>query len=164
MGGWRDHRRIKSFHLPPYRTSKIETWRYLHHPNIAKLYEVIVTDDKIYMFTELCGGGEAFDYIVNHKRLDDTADSTKMLVWEIVDAIAYCHKYGFVHRDLKLENVLLTDDMHVKIIDFGFTKRYHKNKFLDTFCGSMAYAAPEIVGGEKYVGPFADVWCKFSKI
>jgi serine/threonine protein kinase len=80
------------------------------------------------MFTELCQGGEAFDYVVNQGRLDESAQSTKMMVWEIVDAIAYCHKHGFVHRDLKLENILLTDDLHVKIIDFGFTKKYQKHK------------------------------------
>jgi serine/threonine protein kinase len=61
-------------------------------------------------------------------------------------------------RDLKLENILLTDDLQVKLIDFGFTRFYDDATLLDTYCGSAAYAAPEIVAGQKYSGPEADIW------
>ena len=64
----------------------------------------------------------------------------------------------FNDRDLKLENILLTDDLQVKLIDFGFTRFYDDSTLLDTYCGSAAYAPPEIVAGQKYSGPEADVW------
>ena len=61
-------------------------------------------------------------------------------------------------RDLKLENILLTDDLRVKVIDFGFTREYNDRKLLDTYCGSVAYAAPEMIEGKKYSGTSTDIW------
>jgi serine/threonine protein kinase len=61
-------------------------------------------------------------------------------------------------RDLKLENILLDKNLNVKVIDFGFTRNTENNKLLDTFCGSPAYAAPEIISAKKYSGKSADVW------
>jgi serine/threonine protein kinase len=54
--------------------------------------------------------------------------------------------------------VLLTDDFNVKVIDFGFTREYNDRNLLDTYCGSVAYAAPEMISGRKYSGPQADIW------
>ncbi|KAJ3028054.1 UNVERIFIED_CONTAM: hypothetical protein HDU68_002570 [Siphonaria sp. JEL0065] len=137
---------------------EIETWRHLHHPNIAQLYEVLTTESKIYMFTEYCAGGEAFDFLCNVNRMDDQDPVTRKMFREIVEAVAYCHEKNFVHRDLKLENVLLTEDFTVKVIDFGFTRPYNERNLLDTYCGSVAYAAPEMITGKKYSGPRADIW------
>ena len=63
-------------------------------------------------------------------------------------------------RDLKCENVLLDENDLIKVTDFGFATRYptSKCKFLDTFCGSYAYAAPEILSACKYDGKLADIW------
>jgi serine/threonine protein kinase len=61
-------------------------------------------------------------------------------------------------RDLKLENILLDKNLNVKVIDFGFTRNTDNNTLLDTFCGSPAYAAPEIISAQKYSGKRADVW------
>ncbi|KAI8929294.1 kinase-like domain-containing protein [Entophlyctis helioformis] len=130
----------------------------MRHPNIAQLYEVLCTESRIYMVMEFCNGGEAFDYIVKHGRLDDQLPECRRIFGQIMDAVAQCHEKNFVHRDLKLENILLTDDLHVKLIDFGFTRDYENTKLLDTYCGSSAYASPEIVSGRRYSGPEADIW------
>ena len=62
-------------------------------------------------------------------------------------------------RDLKLENILLDMDMNIKLIDFGFTREIDgRNKLMETYCGSTAYAAPEMISGQKYSGPAADIW------
>ncbi|KAJ3249947.1 hypothetical protein HDU77_007261 [Chytriomyces hyalinus] len=137
---------------------EIETWRHLHHPNIAQLLEVLVTESKIYMITEYCEGGEAFDYLCSVGRMDDGEAATRKLFREIVMAVGYCHEKNFVHRDLKLENVLLTKELTVKVIDFGFTRPFKEQHLLDTYCGSVAYAAPEMILGKKYSGPQADIW------
>ncbi|KAJ1342981.1 hypothetical protein BSLG_002488 [Batrachochytrium salamandrivorans] len=139
---------VDKIHAPAL-VREIETWRQMRHPNIAQLYEVLCTESKIYMVMEYCNGGEVFEYIVKHGRLDDTKLECRRIFRQIVDAVA---------KDLKLENVLMTDDLNIKLIDFGFTRDYEGSTLLDTYCGSSAYAAPEIVSGKKYLGPEADIW------
>lgn len=74
-----------------------------------------------------------------------------------MDAVCYLHRKGIAHRDLKLENLLIDDQFNVKICDFGFAKPDTVNPS-STFCGSKAYAAPEILAGQEYSPTKADVW------
>ncbi|KAJ3339158.1 hypothetical protein HDU93_008544 [Gonapodya sp. JEL0774] len=147
----------------PAVVREIETWRALRHPNVAQLYEVLTTETKIYMVTEFVPGGEAFDMILRRGRMDDRSPLAKRLFRQVVEAVKYCHDRNLVHRDLKLENVMLTEDMgNVKLIDFGFTREVAslptQKQLLDTYCGSTAYAAPEMIIGKQYLGPQADIW------
>lgn len=69
------------------------------------------------------------------------------------------HHLGFVHRDIKAENVLVITDEHVKLADFGFSTQIHSSQdFLNTFCGSPPYASPELFSDEKYLGSPVDIW------
>ena len=78
---------------------------------------------------------------------------------QIVGAVAYVHSKSCVHRDLKLENLLLDKNQNVKLCDFGFTREYEgKSSYLQTWCGTVCYAAPEMLKGEKYAGEKVDVW------
>ena len=78
---------------------------------------------------------------------------------QMITAIDHCHQEHVVHRDLKPENILLDDQANVKIADFGFSRSFDPDgSLLSTCCGSVGYAAPELLMGEKYVGPAADVW------
>ncbi|KAI3635827.1 hypothetical protein MIR68_006465 [Amoeboaphelidium protococcarum] len=143
---------------------EIDAWRQLKHPNIAQLYEVVMTETKIYMVTEYASQGEIFDYVTNKGPLAVTNDDgspgeAKVLFHQLVSALKYCHDMKFVHRDLKLENIMLDHHFNIKLIDFGFTREVDtKNKLLDTYCGSVAYSAPEILLGQKYSGTLADCW------
>lgn len=69
------------------------------------------------------------------------------------------HQQNCVHRDLKLENILLDKAENVKLLDFGFAREYEgKTNYLQTFCGTICYSAPEMLKGEKYAGEKVDVW------
>ena len=77
---------------------------------------------------------------------------------QVVEGIKYCHSKSVVHRDIKLENLLLDDKKMVKIIDFGFSVCIPSNKKLNNFCGTPTYMAPEIVSKKDYFGAPVDIW------
>ncbi|KAI9008272.1 kinase-like domain-containing protein [Gaertneriomyces semiglobifer] len=148
---------VDSIHAPIVMR-EIETWRHMHHPNIIRLFEVLCSETRIFMVMEYCTGGEAFEYICSHGKFEDRGANVRRVFRQIVEAVGYCHDKQFVHRDLKLENIMFTQELDVKLIDFGFTREVRTRNLLDTYCGSLAYAAPEMLSGQKYSGPAADVW------
>ncbi|XP_065681829.1 MAP/microtubule affinity-regulating kinase 3 isoform X10 [Hydra vulgaris] len=135
---------------------EVRIMKYLDHPNIVKLYEVIETDKTLYLIMEYASGGEVFDYLVAHGRMKEKEARAKFR--QIVSSVQYCHQKHVIHRDLKAENLLLDADMNIKIADFGFSNEFSPGNKLDTFCGSPPYAAPELFQGKKYDGPEVDVW------
>ncbi|KAJ6474707.1 kinase-like domain-containing protein, partial [Mycena vitilis] len=125
-------------------------------PHVTQMYEVIATESSIWIVTELCSGGELFDYLVEKGRLSE--DETKIIFGQLCLAVGYLHDKGIVHRDLKLENVLLDERCRVKLGDFGFTREFERGTYMETFCGTTGYASPEMLQGRKYLGPEVDVW------
>lgn len=128
----------------------------LSHPNIINIREVFENKDRIILVMECALGGELYDYINDRQKL--TESNARSLFRQITSAIHYCHKNGIVHRDLKLENIVLDIEGNVKIADFGLSNFYNKDSLLKTFCGSPLYASPEIVNGQPYNGPEVDCW------
>ncbi|XP_033098196.1 NUAK family SNF1-like kinase 1 [Anneissia japonica] len=133
---------------------EIEIMRMLDHPHIIHVIDVFESRDKIVMVMEYANGGELYDYINDDKM---TPEDAQKFFRQIVSAVSYCHKLNIAHRDLKLENVLLDENLNVKIADFGLSTLY-SDKLLSTYCGSPLYASPEIVNGKPYHGPEADCW------
>ncbi|XP_072553105.1 NUAK family SNF1-like kinase 1 isoform X2 [Salminus brasiliensis] len=135
---------------------EIEITSSLSHSNIIQIYEVFESREKIVMVMEYASGGELYEYIQMRQRL--TEEEARCFFRQITSAVLYCHKNGVVHRDLKLENILLDQDLNVKLADFGLSNQYQNGRFLDTFCGSPLYASPEIINGLPYQGPEVDCW------
>ncbi|KAM3172871.1 hypothetical protein ACTXT7_013651, partial [Hymenolepis weldensis] len=130
----------------------------VQHPNVVRLYEVIDTVNKLYLVLELGDGGDLYDYIMKHEH-GLSEKLAKRYFRQIVTAISYCHNLHVVHRDLKPENVVFFEQLGVvKLTDFGFSNQFVPGKQLDTFCGSLAYSAPEILLGTKYDAPKVDIW------
>ncbi|CAO3656550.1 unnamed protein product [Mucor fragilis] len=140
----------------PMMAREIHHHRQLKHPNIVMLYEMITTESCIHIISEYCPNGDLLDALTDSGRCSDI----RVHKWfrQLTDAIKYCHTRGIVHRDLKLENILLDADDNVKICDFGFARFTQKNQYLETFCGSLSYSAPEVILRKKYTGPETDIW------
>ena len=92
-------------------------------------------------------GGELFDHILARRYLRD-AEASRLFA-QLILGVSYLHGHGIVHRDLKLENLLLDKNRNLIITDFGFANRFDKEvkggDLLSTSCGSACYAAPELV-------------------
>lgn len=137
-------------------TREIHHHRRLHHPHVMQLYEVIATEQYIWMVSELCAGGELYDYLVENEVLAEP--EARRIFGQLCLAVAYVHSKGIVHRDLKLENILLDERCNVKLGDFGFTREFERKRLMETFCGTTGYAAPEMLAGKKYTGEEVDIW------
>ncbi|XP_067421373.1 serine/threonine-protein kinase SIK2 isoform X1 [Emydura macquarii macquarii] len=135
---------------------EVQIMKMLDHPHIIKLYQVMETKSMLYLVTEYAKNGEIFDYLANHGRLSEPEARRKF--WQILSAVEYCHSRKIVHRDLKAENLLLDNNMNIKIADFGFGNFYKSDEPLTTWCGSPPYAAPEVFEGQQYEGPQLDIW------
>ncbi|KAH6615479.1 hypothetical protein B0J18DRAFT_280962 [Chaetomium sp. MPI-SDFR-AT-0129] len=136
---------------------EIHHHRQFVHPHIARLYEVIVTETLVWLVLEYCPGDELYNYLLQHGKLP--VDKVQKTFTQLVGAVCYVHRQSCVHRDLKLENILLDKNENVKLCDFGFTREYEgKANYLQTFCGTICYSAPEMLKGEKYAGEKVDVW------
>jgi MAP/microtubule affinity-regulating kinase len=135
---------------------EVRIMKLLNHPHIIKLYEVIDTPKELYLIMEYASGGEIFDYLIAHGRMKEK-DARKHFR-QIISAMEYCHNLHIIHRDLKAENMLLDENMNVKIADFGFSNNFSPGQRLNTWCGSPPYAAPELFQGKEYTGPEVDIW------
>ncbi|KAJ3195138.1 NUAK SNF1-like kinase 1, partial [Entophlyctis luteolus] len=134
---------------------EVRLMKLLKHPHIVEVKETLENKEQIFLVMELASGGELFDYIAQQCHQDE--DMARLYFRQVVSAISYCHQNSIIHRDLKPENLLLDKDGNIKIIDFGFGNTFHRDRTLDTFCGSPYYAAPEMVKGIPYTGPEVDI-------
>lgn len=136
---------------------EIHHHRQFIHPHIARLYEVLVTEELVWLALEWCPGDELYNYLLNKGALEPA--KVQRIFTQLVGAVSYVHSKSCVHRDLKLENILLDKHGDVKLVDFGFTREYEgKSNYLQTWCGTVCYSAPEMLKGEKYAGEKVDVW------
>lgn len=136
---------------------EINVLKILTHPNIVRLEQVIQNNKYIGIVLEYASGGELFDHILTHRYLKDSVACR--LFAQLVSGVHYLHSKCIVHRDLKLENLLLDKHKNIIITDFGFANSFHNNDLMSTSCGSPCYAAPElVVSDSKYVGQKVDVW------
>jgi len=138
---------------------EIDVLKLVKHPNIVRLYDVIETEKYIGIVLEYASGGELFDHILAHRYLKEK-DASKLFA-QLISGVTYLHAKKIVHRDLKLENLLLDRNRNIIITDFGFANRFEDrtNDLMATSCGSPCYAAPELVVQDgRYVGSQVDVW------
>ncbi|KAL8756027.1 MAG: hypothetical protein Q9184_004627 [Pyrenodesmia sp. 2 TL-2023] len=128
----------------------------LSHPYICAMRDVVRTNYHWYMLFEYVNGGQMLDYIISHGRLKEK--QARKFGRQIASALDYCHRNSIVHRDLKIENILISKTGDIKIIDFGLSNLFSPRAQLKTFCGSLYFAAPELLQARQYTGPEVDIW------
>ena len=125
------------------------------NPYIVKLYYTFQTDKKLYFVLEYCPGGELFNLLQKKKRLSE--EQTQFYAAQMVLALEHLHKFDIIYRDLKPENVLITETGYIKITDFGLSRMNVKENDAKSICGTPEYLAPEIIMKMGY-GKAIDWW------
>ena len=105
---------------------------------------------------EYCEGKDLMDFILSKRRLSEL-ESLKYFQ-QLINALFYLHSQNIAHRDVKIDNMLLDKDLNLKLVDFGLSTKYTDEILLDQPCGTVVYAAPEVLEGNEYHGMLVDVW------
>jgi calcium/calmodulin-dependent protein kinase I len=136
---------------------EINIMRQVKHPNILQLFEVFDSRQYIYIVIEFVSGGELFEQIVDSNGLPENRAAP--IIKQISHAVQYLHSLNIVHRDVKPENILLTDDdkVQAKLADFGLANVFGVGSMLETTCGSAEYVAPEVLLCRPY-DQAVDLW------
>eukprot|EP00514_Thraustochytrium_sp_LLF1b_P003038 CAMPEP_0184523706 /NCGR_PEP_ID=MMETSP0198_2-20121128/9050_1 /TAXON_ID=1112570 /ORGANISM="Thraustochytrium sp., Strain LLF1b" /LENGTH=347 /DNA_ID=CAMNT_0026914801 /DNA_START=485 /DNA_END=1528 /DNA_ORIENTATION=+ len=172
-----DKRRISLLYrglLPQFRR-EVEILSALDHPNIIRLKEMYESPLLLHVVTELAHGGELFDYLVSQPNGMLTEASVSFFLRQCISAVAHMHEHNVIHRDIKLENILLESspegkeyhEIQLKIIDFGLSKSFEDAmrdkgqgfslRTTTTFFGTAGYISPEMMKRKEYTQA-VDVW------
>lgn len=136
---------------------EIELLATLDHENIVKFNKAIEAKNHVYIIMEFISRVSLQDFMDSQPAQVVPEDIVRRLFFQLTKAVAYLHDKSIVHRDIKLQNILLRDHNNLKLIDFGFACEV-KEEELTMFCGTPSYMAPEIVMRKPYNGKAADVW------
>lgn len=117
---------------------------YMKHPFIVGLNYAFQSPIKLYLVLDYCPGGNLTSYIQKYKRFPES--TAKFFLSEIILAIEALHRYNILYRDLKPDNIVIDEDGHALLTDFGLSKEgINDNTSAKSFCGSVAYLAPEML-------------------
>lgn len=144
-------------------TRELNITRKLKHPNIINLLDIVFDDIRAMLVLEMVDGGTLYDLVAAGTPLPE--ERVRHMFKQMVSAMTYCHEKKIYHRDLKLENAMITSDGSdmVKIADFGASKDASINSMPKTQVGTMSYMAPEVTSvakldTESSYGAGADIW------
>ena len=124
--------------------------------NIVKIFETYETKKHICIVMEYICAGDLLTYIKKRSKL--TEPVAKFIFKQIILGIKHIHDNGIIHRDIKLDNILLDLDNNIKICDFGVSRKVNNGDILFEQCGTPAYIAPEILINKGYEGFGVDIW------
>ena len=142
--------------------NEIQVLRTLEHPNIIKIFEYFIDEKCHYIVSELIAGGELYETIVKFRKFNEK--KAAYILKQILSALNYLHSRSIVHRDIKPENILVqqfdknknSDELNIKLIDFGASNFFKENEILTLKVGSPYYIAPEVLN--KSYNEKCDIW------
>lgn len=154
---------------------EVEVLRHIVHPNIVRFLSSFSTSRHHVLVLETVEGGELFEFLAQSQlEIANREWLVRRIFGELANAVGWMHTINLVHRDIKLENIILTQTLRgrndvtpanlpdtplIKLSDFGLSRFIDPNApLLETRCGSEEYAAPELIIGKRYDGRLTDVW------
>lgn len=127
----------------------------LSHPSIVSMIAYSRIGDVLTLYLPYMKGGDLFEWMIKHPFPKE--DTIQIIVRQLSSALSYLHSLGWAHRDVKLENILVGDDiLDLKLCDFGYARR--TDNLIDAYGGSYEYAAPEVLWYIPHDGSKADCW------
>lgn len=127
------------------------------HPNIVNILDVYENEKFFQMIMEKHGSGmDLFEFIDRRPLMDEKLGC--FIFRQIAKAVDYLHSLNILHRDIKDENIIIDQNFHIKLIDFGSATFMEDGKLFSTFYGTTEYCSPEVLAGNKYQGPELEVW------
>ena len=126
----------------------------LKHENVIKLYEIFENPKYFFFITEYCEKGDLLKLL--RQRDSFKEEQIFIILKDLLKAVDHVHSNGVFHRDIKLDNVLITNEFKIKLCDFGMSKKVKPGELLNEKCGTTAYMAPEVIS-EEYTPYKADV-------
>uniref|UniRef100_A0A1I8PN93 Protein kinase domain-containing protein n=1 Tax=Stomoxys calcitrans TaxID=35570 RepID=A0A1I8PN93_STOCA len=139
---------------------ELEILTKIDHPNIVQIHSILQRGPKIFIFMRYAENGDLLTYIKKNGPIEEL--QAKLWFMQMAKAIKYLHSLDIAHRDLKCENILISKRLNVKLADFGFARYCREENGREikssTYCGSAAYAAPEVVSATPYDPKLADAW------
>ena len=133
----------ETFYDSIYR--EIYTLKQSEHENVIHLFDVYDDDNSIYIIMELCKGGDLYDEIIRQRNFSKNEKYAKNIIMQILKAIRHIHSKNIIHRDIKTENIVLSEDKKIpKLIDFGYAQVLCDNMSAFDKCGTIEYTAPEV--------------------
>ncbi|KAJ8881298.1 hypothetical protein PR048_017779 [Dryococelus australis] len=155
-----DEKKVPKDFLEKFFPRELDILRKLEHPNIIQVHSILQRESRVFIFMSCATGGDLLEYIRSHGPIPE--HRSRKWFRQILEGLRYLHGQNITHRDLKCENILLSAHDNIKIADFGFARccvdSDGRRMLSRTFCGSAAYAAPELLSGEPYNPKLTDVW------
>ncbi|XP_057647307.1 sperm motility kinase X-like [Chionomys nivalis] len=136
--------------------NEVDIMRSLVHPHIIKFFQEVQTREMTYLIMDYASKGDLLRQIRKPGGLQEC--EARRLFAQVVQAVKYCHDNCIVHRDIKPNNILIDASGNAKLCDFGLAVRVVPGTKLKTFCGTLAYCAPELFGVEPYDGYMMRTW------
>ncbi|XP_075972234.1 testis-specific serine/threonine-protein kinase 3-like [Anticarsia gemmatalis] len=131
----------------------------VNHPHIVHVSNIFQRRAKYFIFLRFAENGDLLDFLTQNGAVPE--NQCRLWMRQIISGLHYIHTMNIAHRDLKCENILITANYNVKITDFGFARNVRqrdKDLISETYCGSLSYAAPEVLKGVPYLPKLADMW------
>jgi aurora kinase B len=136
---------------------EIEIQTHLKHPNILRLKTYFDDNKRIYLVLDYAAEGELYRHLQNSHNGRFSESRAAKYIYQVADALNYCHLNKVIHRDIKPENLLLTSTGNIVLADFGWSVHAPSSR-RKTMCGTVDYLPPEMIAGKTY-NEYVDHWC-----